>query len=113
MLGNQDAARDAYHKSALVAANPRRSLEYRSSIALSYVRDNLYGFADREYAALAAEAKAQKYTHLEAGFHEAMALYQTDDLAAMRHLDAAEDSIRDDSELGTITHDEYTAGLSR
>src|SRR5258708_10400600 len=98
MLGNQDAARDAYHKSALVAANPRRSLEYRASIALSYVRDNLYGFADREYAALAAEAKAQEYTDLEAGFHEALALYQTDDLAEMKHRDTEADSIRDDSE---------------
>src|SRR4029077_2522228 len=113
MLGNQDAARAAYHKSALLAANPRRSLEYRSSIALSYVRDNLYGFADREYAALAAEAKAQKYADLQAGFQEAMALYQTDDLAALKHLDAAEDAIRDDAELATITHDEHMAVIRR
>src|SRR5258707_3383491 len=113
MLGNQDGARDAYHKSALVAANPRRSLEYRSSIALSYVRDNLYGFADREYAALAAEAKAQKYTDLQAGFQEAMALYQTDDLAALKHLDAAEDAIRDDADLATITHDEHMEVIRR
>src|SRR5260221_4095460 len=113
MLGKEDEAREADRKSALVSANPRRSLEYRSSIALSYVRDNLYGFADREYAALAAEAKAQKYTDLEAGFHEAMALYQTDDLAAMKHLDAAEDAIRDDAELATITHDEHMAGIRR
>jgi tetratricopeptide (TPR) repeat protein len=113
MLGNQDAARDAYHKSAQVAANPRRSLEYRSSIALSYVRDNLYGFADREYSALVAEAKAQKYTDLEAGFHEAMALYQTDDLAAMKHLDAAEDAIRRDEDLATVTRDEHMATIRR
>src|SRR5258705_990199 len=113
MLGNQDAARQAYHKSALVAANPRRSLEYRASIALIYVRDNLYGFADREYAALAAEAKAQKYADLQAGFQEAMALYQTDDLAALKHLDAAEDAIRDDAELATITHDEHMAVIRR
>jgi predicted Zn-dependent protease len=113
MLGNQDAARDAYHKSALVAANPRRSLEYRSSIALSYVRDNLYGFADREYSALVTEAKAQKYTDLEAGFHEAMALYQTDDLAAMKHLDAAEDAIRKDEDLATVTRDEHMATIRR
>jgi len=113
MLGNQDAARDAYHKSARVAANPRRSLEFRSSIALSYVRDNLYGFADREYAALAAEAKAQKYTDLEAGFHEAMALYQTDDFAALKHLDAAEDAIRKDEDLATVTRDEHMAVIRR
>src|SRR6266436_717815 len=47
LLGNQAGAREAYEKSARVAANPRRGLEYRSSIALSYVRENLYGFADR------------------------------------------------------------------
>jgi predicted Zn-dependent protease len=113
MLGNQDAAREAYHKSALVAANPRRSLEYRSSIALSYVRDNLYGFADREYSALAAEAKAQKYSDLEASFHEAMALYQTDDHAAMKHLYAAEAALRSDEDLATVTRDEHMAVIRR
>jgi tetratricopeptide (TPR) repeat protein len=113
MLGNQDAAREAYHKSALVAANPRRGLEYRSSIALSYVRDNLYGFADREYSALALEAKAQKYTDLQASFHEAMALYQTDDLAAMKHLYAAEAALRSDEDLATVTRDEHMAVIRR
>src|SRR5258708_17122575 len=78
MLGNQDAAREAYHKSALLAANPRRGLEYRSSIALSYVRANLYGFSDRDYATPAGEAKAQKQPGLQAGFQEVMALYQTE-----------------------------------
>ena len=113
MLGNQDAAREAYHKSALLATNPRRSLEYRSSIALSYVRDNLYGFADREYSALVAEAKAQKYTDHEAGFHEAMALYQTDDHAAMKHLYAAEAALRSDEDLATVTRDEHMAVIRR
>jgi tetratricopeptide (TPR) repeat protein len=113
MLGNQAGAREAYEKSARIAANPRRSLEYRSSIALSYVRENLYGFADREYAALAAEAKAQKYTDLQADFQEAMAEYQTDDLAALKHLDAAEDAIRDDADLATVTHDEHMAVVRR
>src|ERR1700745_4492249 len=113
MVGNEDAARDAYHKSALIAANPRRSLEYRSSIALSYVRDNLYGFADRQYSALAAEAKAQKYTDLEASFREAMASYQTDDLAALKHLDAAEDAIRGDGDLAAVTRDEHMAVIRR
>jgi tetratricopeptide (TPR) repeat protein len=113
MLGNQGAAREAYEKSARVAANPRRSLEYRSSIALSYVRENLFGFADREYRALAAEAKSNKYMDLEATFHEAMALYLTDDLEAMKHLDAAEDAIRSDADLAALTRDEHMAVIRR
>src|SRR5262245_5488165 len=75
LQGNQAAARDAYQKSVRVASNPRRALEYRSSIALSYVRENLYGFAEEEYAALIREARAGKFTDLEAGFHETMAVY--------------------------------------
>ena len=113
MLGNQAGAREAYAKSARVAANPRRGLEYRSSIALSYVRENLYGFADREYGALAEEAKSKKYMDLEAAFHEAMALYQTDDLEAMKHLDAAEDAIRHDADLAAVTRDEHMAVIRR
>jgi tetratricopeptide (TPR) repeat protein len=113
MLGNQAGAREAYEKSAQMAANPRRNLEYRSSIALSYVRENMYGFAEREYAELVAEAHAKKYTDLEAGFHEAMAMYQTDDLAALKHLDAAEAAIRDDADLAAVTRDEHMAVIRR
>lgn len=113
MLGKGDEAREAYRKSALVAANPRRSLEYRSSIALAYVRQNQYALADKEYSALAAEAKAKKFTDLEAGFHEAMALYQLDDSVALRELDAAEASIRNDADLATVTRDEHMAVIRR
>jgi len=113
MLGNQAAAREAYEKSAKVAANPRRNLEYRGSIALSYVRENMLGFADREYQELIAEARAKKFTDLEAGFREAMAMYQTDDLAALRHLDAAETAIREDADLAAVTRDEHMAVIRR
>jgi predicted Zn-dependent protease len=113
MLGNQAGARDAYQKSAKVAANPRRNLEYRGSIALSYVRENMLGFADREYQELIGEAHAKRFTDLEAGFHEAMAMYQTDDLAALRQLDAAESVIREDSDLAAVTRDEHMAAIRR
>jgi len=113
MLGNQAAAREAYEKSAKVAANSRRNLEYRGSIALSYVRENMLGFADREYQELIAEAHAKKFTDLEAGFHEAMAMYQTDDLAALRQLDAAETAIREDADLAAVTRDEHMAVIRR
>lgn len=113
MLGDQDAARDAYEKSARVAANPRRSLEYRSSIALMFVRQGQYILADREYEKLAAEAKIRKYADLESTFHEAMALYQRDDLAAAKHLDAAEEAIRNDADLAVVTRDEHMAMIRR
>jgi tetratricopeptide (TPR) repeat protein len=113
MLGNQAAAREAYEKSAKVAANPRRNLEYRGSIALSYVREKMLGFADREYQELIAEAHAKKFTDLEAGFHEAMAMYQTDDLAALRQLDRAETAIREDADLAAVTRDEHMAVIRR
>jgi tetratricopeptide (TPR) repeat protein len=113
LLGNQEGAREAYEKSARMAANPRRSLEYRSSIALSYVRENRYGFADREYTALAAEARQRKYADLEAAFHEAMAIYETDDAAALKQLDAAEAAIRDDHDLAAVTRDENMAVVRR
>jgi tetratricopeptide (TPR) repeat protein len=113
MLGNQAGAREAYEKSAKIAANPRRNLEYRASVALSYVREGMLGFADREYRELVAEAHAKRYTDLEAGFHEAMAMYQADDLAAMKHLDLAEAAIRDDADLAAVTRDEHMAVIRR
>jgi len=113
MLGKHEEAREAYRKSAEVAANARRSLEYRSSIALGYVRQNQYGLADQEYTALAAEAKLKKLTDLEANFHEAMALYQLDDLMALKQLDAAEEALRNDQALAAVTRDEHMAVIRR
>jgi tetratricopeptide (TPR) repeat protein len=113
MLGNPAGAREAYEKSAKMAANPRRNLEYRSSVALSYVREGMLGFADREYLELVTEAHAKRYTDLEAGFREAMAMYQADDLVAMKHLDAAEAAIRDDADLAAVTRDEHMAVIRR
>jgi tetratricopeptide (TPR) repeat protein len=113
LLGNQAAAREAYEKSAKVAANPRRNLEYRSSIALSYVRENMLGFADREYQELIGAAHARKFTDLEAGFHESMAMYSADDLAALKHLDAAESALRENGDLAAVTRDEHMAVIRR
>jgi tetratricopeptide (TPR) repeat protein len=113
MLGKPREAHDAYRKSANVAANSRRSLEYRSSIALSYVRQNQYTMADQEYTALAAEARQKKYSDLEASFHEAMALYQLDDLAALKHLDSAEEAIRNDQDLAAVVRDVHLAVIRR
>jgi tetratricopeptide (TPR) repeat protein len=113
MLGNPAGAREAYEKSAKIAANPRRNLEYRSSVALSYVREGMLGFADREYLELVMEAHAKRHTDLEAGFREAMAMYQADDLLAMKHLDAAEAAIRDDADLAAVTRDEHMAVIRR
>jgi len=77
------------------------------------VRENLYGFADREYRALAEEAKSKKYMDLAAAFHEGMALYQADDLEAMKHLDAAEGALRSDADLAAVTRDEHMAVIRR
>ncbi len=113
LLGDQDAARDAYEKSARVAANPRRSLEYRSSIALSYLRQGQVARADGEYESLASEAKRKNYSDLAAGFHEAMALYQADDAVALKHLDTAEEILRNDADLAAVTRDEHMAAIRR
>lgn len=113
MLGDQDAARGAYEKSAKVAANPRRSLEYRSSIALIYVRQGQYLAADREYESLAAEAKSRHFSDLAAAFYEAMALYQNDDGVALKRLDTAEDVVRNDLDLAAVTRDEHMAVIRR
>ena len=42
-----------------------------------------------------------------------MALYQADDLEAMKHLDAAEDAIRRDADLAALTRDEHMAVIRR
>ena len=113
MKGDQEKAREAYRKAAADAANPRRSIEYRSSIGLTYVRDGNLAQADKELATLAAEAKAAGFHDLEARLHLTMARYQTDDDAALKHLAAAEDAVRSDENMAPAQRDELMAAIRR
>jgi tetratricopeptide (TPR) repeat protein len=113
MKGDEEAARAAYRKAAAVATNPRRSIEYRSSIGLTYVREANLAQADKEYSALAAEAKAAGYSDLEASLHLTMARYQADDAASLKQLAAAEDAVRGDEHMATAQRDEWMAVIRR
>ena len=113
MKGDQEKARDSYRRAAEDAANPRRSIEYRSSIGLTYVREGNLAQADKEYAALAAEAKAAGFHGLEAQLQLDMARYQTDDDAALKHLAAAEDAVRADENMAAAQRDELMAAIRR
>lgn len=113
MKGEQEKARDAYRKAAADAANPRRSIEYRSSIALTYVREGNLAQADKEYSALAAEAKAAGFLDLAAQWHLTMARYQPDDDASLKHLAAAEEAVRSDENMAPAQRDELMAAIRR
>lgn len=113
MKGDQEKARDAYRKAAADTGNPRRGIEYRSSIALSYVREGNLAQADKEYSALAAEARAAGFHDLEAQLNLAMARYQSDDDAALKRLDAAEDAVRSDESMAAARRDELMAAIRR
>jgi tetratricopeptide (TPR) repeat protein len=113
MKGEYEKAREAYRKAAAVAANPRRSIEYRSSIGLTYVREGNLGQADKEYGALAVEAKAAGFHDLEAALQLTMARYQTDDDAALKHLAAAEEAVRGDEHMAASQRDELMAAIRR
>src|SRR5258708_10629755 len=57
MLGKPDAAREAYQKSAVVAANPRRSFGNRTAIAVGLVRHKQFYLSGFGYYALEREAR--------------------------------------------------------
>lgn len=113
MKGDQEKAREAYRRAAADAANPRRSIEYRSSIGLTYVREGNLAQADKEYAGLAAEAKTAGFRDLEARLRLAMARYQTDDDTSLKHLAAAEDAVRADENMDAAQRDELMAAIRR
>lgn len=113
MKGEQEKARDAYGKAAADAANPRRGIEYRSSIGLTYVREGNLAQADKEYSGLAAEAKAAGFPDLEAQLHLTMARYQRDDDASLKHLAGAEEAVRSDENMAPAQRDELMAAIRR
>jgi len=76
------------------------------------VRENLFGFADREYRALAAEANRKSTWTWKPRFHEAMALYRRM-ILSHETSGCAEDAIRRDADLAALTRDEHMAMIRR
>ncbi|MFY9683563.1 MAG: tetratricopeptide repeat protein [Candidatus Sulfotelmatobacter sp.] len=93
LMGNQEQARVEYDKAIRYAHNEADRLSYSMQKAMTWVRDGKFAEADKSFEEIAQTAHAKDQDLQEAQAYRHLAEYQTDDNAALKYLQQAEDSL--------------------
>src|SRR5580692_1666310 len=93
LMGNQEQARIEYDKAIRYAHNEADRLTYSMQKAMTWVRDSKFADADRSFQEIAETAHAKDQDLQEAQAYRHLAEYQTDDNAALKYLQEAEESL--------------------
>jgi tetratricopeptide (TPR) repeat protein len=109
LMGNQEQARIEYDKAIRYAHNEADRLAYSMQKAMTWVRDGKFAEADKLFQEIAQAARAKEQNLQEAQAYRHLAEYQTDDKAALKYLEDAEESLHSN----TITKSDKDEELSR
>src|SRR5580704_14876114 len=93
LMGNQEQARIEYEKAIRYAHNEADRLTYSMQKAMTWVRDGKFADADKTFEEIAQTAHAKDQDLQEAQAYRHLAEYQTDDKAALKYIQDAEDSL--------------------
>jgi tetratricopeptide (TPR) repeat protein len=93
LMGNQEQARIEYDKAIRFAHNEADRLDYSMQRAMTWVRDGKFAEADKSFQEIAETAHAKDQDLQEAKAYRHLAEYQTDDNAALKYLEQAEESL--------------------
>ena len=93
LMGNQEQARVEYDKAIRFAHNEADRLTYGMQKATTWVRDGKFAEADQLFQEIAQTAHAKEQDLQEAQAYRQAAEYQTDDNAALKYLQSAEESL--------------------
>jgi len=113
LMGNQVRARVEYQKAIEQANNDADRIDYMMQNATSWVREAKPTEADRAFAETAQKAHDLGLDLQEAWAHQRMAEYQSDDAAALKHLEAAEDALSHRQEISQLDRDEELSRILR
>lgn len=110
LMGNQEQARAEYEKAIRFALNEADRLNYSMQNAMTWVRDGSFAEADKRFEEIAHTAHAKEQDLQEAQAYRHLAEYQTDDRAALKFLEQAEESL---NHRTTISKSDKNEELSR
>jgi tetratricopeptide (TPR) repeat protein len=93
LMGNQEQARVEYDKAIRYAHNEADRLSYGMQKAMTWVRDGKFADADKLFQEIAETAHAKEQDLQEAQAYRHLGEYQTDDNAALKDLQSAEEAL--------------------
>ena len=113
LMGNQDQARVEYDKAIRSAHNEADRLAYSMQKAMTWVREGKFAEADRLFQEIAQTGHAKEQDLQEAQAYRHLAEYQTDDNAALKYLQDAEESLGHRSTISKGDKDEELSRILR
>jgi tetratricopeptide (TPR) repeat protein len=113
LMGNQAQARVEYDKAIAQAHNDADRIDYMMQKATTWVRDANPAEADKAFAETAQKAHELGLDLQEAQAHQRMAAYQSEDAAALKHLEAAEDALGHRQDISPLDRDEEFSRILR
>jgi tetratricopeptide (TPR) repeat protein len=113
LMGNQEQARIEYDKAILQAHNQADRLTSTMQKGMTYVRDGQFAEADKLFRDVAETGHAKEQDLQEAQAYRHLAEYQTDDNAALKYLQSAEDALGHRSSISKSDKDEELSRILR
>ena len=113
LMGNQEQARVEYDKAIRFAHNEADRLSYNMQKAMTYVRDGKFAEADKLFIEVAETGHAKEQDLQEAQAYRHLAEYQTDDNAALKYLQSAEEALGHRSTISKSDKDEELSRILR
>jgi len=113
LMGNQPQARIEYDKAIAQAHNDGDRVDYMMQKATTWVREANPTEADKAFAETAHKAHELGLDLQEAQAHQRMAEYQSDDSAALHHLEEAEDALGHQKNISPLDREEELSRILR
>jgi tetratricopeptide (TPR) repeat protein len=113
LMGDEARARVEYDKAIRGVHTDADRLDYGLQKAMSWVREDNFAEADKAFSAVAENAHAEGLHLEEAQAHRMMGMYQSEDAAGLKHLDAAEDALSHQANIAQSDREQERARILR
>jgi len=113
LMGKEQEAREEYDRAIVFAPSNADKVQRELQSAVTWIRENNRKQAEKALADVARHAHAAGLARLEAEAHRILGMYEPDTKASMKHLQAAQDVLREEHVISASDRDEELARILR
>ncbi|HXR15669.1 MAG TPA: tetratricopeptide repeat protein [Terriglobales bacterium] len=113
LMGKEREAREEYDRAIVFAPSNADKVQRELQSAVTWIREDNRKQAERALSDVARHAHAVGQARLEAEAHRILGMYEPDPKAALKHLQAAQDVLREEHEISASDRDEERARILR
>jgi tetratricopeptide (TPR) repeat protein len=113
LMGKEREAREEYDRAIVFAPSNSDKVQRELQSAVTWIRENNRKQAERALGDVARHAHSAGLGQLEAEAHRILGMYEPDWKAAMKHLQTAQEVLREEHEISASDRDEELARILR